>query len=538
MSHQTGLPLKAIISTLSPIFADPSIRKIGQNIKYDVLVLAAHGIEVQGIAFDTMVANYVLRPDGQHNMDALAAEHLKYRTISYDDLTQPDGKDRKELRDIPVEKVAQYSCEDADITFRLYETLRRKLEHEQLIKLCEDLEFPLIAVLADMEFTGIALDVRFLAELSTELERELRKLTSSIRSMADEEFNINSTQQLSRILFDKLKLSVVRKTKTGFSTDVGVLETLRHEHPIIEKLLEYRQLQKLKSTYVDALPFLINPKTGRLHTSFNQTVALTGRLSSSDPNLQNIPIRTEIGRSIRKALTTSSPDRLILSADYSQIELRIMAHISGDEGLREAFQHGEDIHATTAAKVFGVAQKEITKEMRRKAKEVNYGIMYGIGPFGLATRLDISQAEAKEIIAKYFERFPRVNQYIFDTLASARKDGYVSTLLGRRRYLPDLNSKNFNVRSNAERQAINMPIQGTAADMIKLAMVSIHGRLRDEGIGATMLLQVHDELVFEVAKSEERRAKRLIVEGMKNALPLSVPVEVDVGVGKNWLEAD
>jgi len=535
--NQPGFPLDAIRSSLSPIFADPSIRKIGQNIKYDLLVLRRHGMELNGVTFDTMVASYVLRPDGQHNMDAMAAEHLLYKTISYEELTRPDGKERKELRDVEIEKIAQYSCEDADVTFRLYETLREKLERQQLARLCDDLEFPLISVLAEMELAGVALDVGFLGDLSKELERVLQNLTSSIRSTAGEDFNINSTQQLSKILFEKLKLSVVRKTKTGFSTDVGVLETLRHEHPIIEQLLEYRQLQKLKSTYVDALPSLINPDTGRLHTSFNQTVALTGRLSSSDPNLQNIPIRTEIGRSIRKAFIPGGPERVILSADYSQIELRVMAHISGDDGLREAFLNHEDIHATTAAKVFGVEQNEVTREMRRKAKEVNFGIMYGIGPFGLATRLDISQTEAKEIITKYFDRFPLVNQYIFDTLAAARKDGYVSTLLGRRRYLPDLNSKNFNVRSNAERQAINMPIQGTAADMIKLAMVHIHSRLRDERIGATMLLQVHDELVFEIAESEERKAESVIVEEMKNALPLSVPVEVEAGVGKNWLEA-
>ncbi|HMD14682.1 MAG TPA: DNA polymerase, partial [Bacteroidota bacterium] len=398
-------------------------------------------------------------------MDAMAMEHLSYRPISFDDLTGT-GKDRKDIREIEIEKVAEYSAEDADITYQLYESLSSKLVQVNLGKLCEEIEFPLIAVLARMEQTGVALDVRYLADLSKEMERTLDNLTSTICSMAGEKFNINSTQQLSKILFEKLKLSVVRKTKTGFSTDVGVLEALRHEHPIIEQMLEYRQIQKLKSTYVDALPALINPKTGRVHTSFNQTIAATGRLSSSNPNLQNIPIRTEMGRGIRKAFIAGRKNSRILSADYSQIELRIMAHVSTDEGLQEAFHNNEDIHATTAAKIFGVPLNDVTNDMRRKAKEVNFGIMYGIGPFGLATRLDIAQAEAKEIITKYFERFPKVHQYINDTIRKARADGYVSTLLGRRRYLPDIHSKNYNVRGNAERQAINMPIQGTAADMI------------------------------------------------------------------------
>jgi DNA polymerase-1 len=532
--YPTGLPLNLVISHTSPIFSNPSILKIGQNIDYDILVLDSHGVKVEGPKFDTMIANYVLRPDGQHNLDALAAEHLQYKMISYDELI---GKEKNDILEIPVEKIAEYSAQDADITFRLYEILKEKLKNERLHKLCEEIEFPLIDVLADMEFTGVRLDTAILADMSKEFERMLDGLVREIYDLAGEPFNVNSTQQLGKILFEKLKLRTVRKTKTGFSTDVGVLEELQHEHPIIDKLLDYRQLQKLKSTYIDALPALINPKTGRVHTSFNQTIAVTGRLSSSDPNLQNIPIRTDVGRSIRKAFIAGEKGWLIMSADYSQIELRIMAHVSGDEGLREAFLNGEDIHATTAAKVFGVNLNEVTKDMRRKAKEVNFGIMYGIGPYGLATRLDISQLEAKEIITTYFARFPKVNQYIFDTIAKAKHDGYVSTLLGRRRYLPDINSRNQNVRGNAERQAINMPIQGSAADMIKIAMVRIHSRLRDEGMRAKMLLQVHDELVFEVAESEERRAKKMIREEMKSALPLSVPIEVEIGVGKNWYEA-
>ena len=531
-----GFSLNAIKKNLSAIFSDSTVKKIGQNIKYDALVLNSLGIHINGIMFDTMVANYILRPDGQHNLDAMAKEHLNYKMISFDDLTGT-GKDRKDIRDIPVEKVAEYSNQDTDITYRLYELLHTKLESQHLASLCEEVEFPLIAVLSEMELNGVKLDINFLGDLSKELEQLLDKLIGDIYGMTDEKFNINSTQQLSNILFEKLKLSVGRKTKTGFSTDVGVLETLRHEHPIIEKLLEYRQLQKLKTTYVDALPMLINPRTGKVHTSFNQTITSTGRLSSSNPNFQNIPIRTEMGSQIRRAFIPSGKNMLIVSADYSQIELRIMAHISGDEGLRSAFKNGEDIHSTTAAKVFGVKSDEVTKDMRRKAKEVNFGIMYGIGAFGLAARLDISQIEAKGIITKYFERFPKVNQYIFDTIAKTKRDGYVSTLLGRRRYLPDINSRNQNIRSNAERQAINMPIQGTAADMIKLAMIKIHDKLKDDKINAKMLLQVHDELVFEFTKHEEQQTLRIITHEMKNALPLSVPVEVDIGTGLNWLEA-
>ncbi len=531
-----GLPSTIVLNSISPVFINPAIKKIGQNIKYDILVLASHGIKVEGIYFDTMVANYILRPDGQHNLDALAREHLNYKMISFAELVGT-GKDKKNIRDIPTEKVGKYSCQDADITFRIFLELKNKLESEHLHKLCEEVEFPLISVLADMESFGIKLDDIFLRQFSKELQKILYRLTEDIHEQAGEKFNINSTQQLSKILFEKLKLPGGRKTKTGFSTDVGVLETLRSKHPIIEKLLEYRQIQKLKTTYVDALPSLTNPKTGRVHTSFNQTITATGRLSSSDPNLQNIPIRTELGSQMRKAFIPSSDDMLILSADYSQIELRIMAHISGDEGLKQAFMNGEDIHATTASKVFGVKLNEVTKEMRRKAKEVNFGIMYGIGPYGLATRLEISQAEAKEIITKYFERFPKVNQYIFDTIAKARHDGYVSTLLGRRRYLPDINSRNQTVRSNAERQAINMPIQGTAADMIKIAMIRINSKIRNTKLKARMLLQVHDELLFEIDKNQELKSKSLIVEVMKNALPLTVPIVVEVGLGKNWLEA-
>jgi DNA polymerase-1 len=531
-----GLEALDVVEQLMPILQDPAIRKVGHNIKYDMLVLSQYRIWTDGIWFDTMIANYILRADSRHNLDSLAKEYLQYKTVSYDDLTG-SGKDRKLLRDVSLEALSDYSCEDADVTFQLYETLAPRLKEQGMVELCEEVEFPLISVLAKMEKAGVAIDVGRLRDMSKELERELQNLTREIHKLAGEAFNINSTQQLGDVLFNKLKLPTVRKTKTGFSTDVGVLETLRNEHPIVEHLLNFRQLSKLKSTYVDALPSLINPRSGRVHTSFNQTIAATGRLSSSDPNLQNIPIRTDIGRLIREAFVPGDEGNLLMSADYSQIELRVMAHISGDEGLAEAFRNQEDVHASTAAKVFGVSLNDVTREMRRKAKEVNFGIMYGIGPYGLANRLEITQTEAKEIIARYFERFPKVKEYINDTIETARGNGYVETLLGRRRYLPDLNSHNMNLRQNAERQAINMPIQGTAADMIKLAMINIDGACTISRLETKMLLQVHDELVFELKKDEEAEVRRLVTRHMQESLKLSVPLQVEIGVGKNWLEA-
>ena len=531
-----GLDAEFITRTLKPILEDASIKKIGHNIKYDMLVLSRHGIWPKGIAFDTMIASYILRADGRHNLDSVAKEHLQYKMVSFTELTG-SGKEKKDIRDVPLPSLSDYSCEDADITFRLYESLRSKLDQQGMNDLCGKMEFPLISVLGNMERAGVAIDVAYLNGMSKDLERQLESLTREIHQEAGGPFNINSTQQLADVLFNKLNLRAVRKTKTGFSTDVGVLEELRHDHPIIERLLEYRQLSKLKSTYVDALPTIINPATGRVHTSFNQTIAATGRLSSSDPNLQNIPIRTEIGRSIRRAFIPGDQGHCILSADYSQIELRVMAHISGDEGLAEAFRNKEDIHSTTAAKVFGVSSGEVTRDMRRKAKEVNFGIMYGIGPFGLAGRLEISQAEAKEIIGRYFDRFPNVKQYINDTISTARSRGYVETMLGRRRYLPDLNSQNQNLRSNAERQAINMPIQGTAADMIKLAMIHIDNAITTRGLATKMIMQVHDELVFELARDEEKDVRTLVTMHMNDALKLNVPLEIEIGVGENWLEA-
>ena len=531
-----ALPLKAVLAKLGPVFASHEIRKAGQNVKYDMLVLMNHGFAVNGVGFDTMVASYILRADGQHNLDALAEEFLNYRMVSFEELVGK-GKQARHITEVPLESVALYSAEDADMTYRIRERQIPRLTEMSLMGLCEEIEFPLIGPLARMEFEGIGLDVPCLEEMSKDLERQIENIVSDIHRQAGEKFNINSTRQLGGILFNTLKLPTVRKTKTGFSTDVGVLETLRGMHPIIDNLLNYRQLTKLKSTYVDALPLLINPVTGRVHTSFNQTVAATGRLSSSDPNLQNIPIRTEIGRSIRKAFIPRSPGSVLMSADYSQIELRVMAHMSADESLIASFRNGEDIHASTASRVFGVPAAGVSPDMRRKAKEVNFGIIYGIGPFGLGNRLEITQSEAKEIIARYFERFPKVRQYINDTIAGARRDGYVSTLTGRRRYLPDINSRNMNIRGNAERQAINMPVQGTAADMIKIAMIRVDRSIREMKMKSRMLLQVHDELVFEVPRSEEKKMTRLVTDGMEGAMPLSVPVRVDVGTGRNWLEA-
>lgn len=531
-----GLDINLIVKELKPILESHHIRKIGHNIKYDMLVLSKYNLRVEGELYDTMIAHYILEPEEQHNLDSIAYKYLNYKTVSYTDLTGK-GKDQKNIKDIPIDKISEYSCEDSDITFRLYEVLLKKLEEHGLSNLCKKVEFPLISVLYRMEKTGVAIDTTYLSSMSKDLEKQIDNLSHKIQQVAEKKFNLNSTQQLADILFNKLKLKTVRKTKTGYSTDTGVLETLRGEHPIIELILEYRQLNKLKSTYIDALPKLINSTTNRVHTSFNQTVTVTGRLSSSDPNLQNIPIRTDIGRQIRKAFIAGGKNSVILSADYSQIELRVMAHMSRDEGLIEAFKNGEDIHTTTAVKIFGVKPDEVTREMRRKSKEVNFGIMYGIGPYGLSSRLEIKQTEAKEIIDLYFKRFPKVQQYINDTISTARETGYVCTLLGRRRYFPDIRSHNQNIRQNAERQAINMPIQGTAADMIKVAMVNIDSEILKQKLSSSMILQVHDELVFEVKEDELQKVKEIVDFEMRSALQLCVPIEVEIGIGKNWLEA-
>ncbi len=531
-----GLPLDQVITALRPILEDPNKQIVGQNAKYDMLVMRNHGITMHPPSFDTMVAGYLLRADGQHSLDSLALETFRYRMVSFDDLTGT-GKNRIAITEVPVAQLADYAAEDADFTRRLRDAQEPRLKQEELLTLATTIEFPLIAVLASMEFEGVRLNVDHLAAMSRDIEKQVTALVATIHGHAGAPFNINSTQQLGEVLFQQLKLPAVKKTKTGYSTDVSVLEGLQGQHPIIDALLEYRQLTKLKSTYVDALPALLHPRTGRLHTSFNQAVAATGRLSSSDPNLQNIPVRTDLGREIRRAFIPREDGWSILAADYSQIELRVMAHISGDPGLREAFINDEDIHATTAARVFGVAAKDVSRDMRRKAKEVNFGIMYGIGPFGLANRIGITQTEAKEIIARYFDRFPGVKQYIQDTLEQARTRGFVQTLHGRRRYLPEITSKNQNIRGNAERQAINMPIQGTAADMIKIAMVNLHAALVAGGHATRLLLQVHDELICEVPARETAVMKTMVPDVMAKAMPLAVPVKVDAGIGPNWLEA-
>ncbi|MDZ7263232.1 MAG: DNA polymerase I [candidate division KSB1 bacterium] len=532
-----GLALPKVLSGLKPILENPAIAKCGQNVKYDLLVLARAGVEVSGVDFDTMVASYVINPSlRQHNLDALALEYLNYQKIPTKELIG-SGKNQINMADVPLAKISRYACEDADFTQRLRHVLEPKLVEYDLKKLFDDVEMPLIAVLMDMERTGVSLDVPYLNEMSKELEQRLNELIQNIYKIAGEHFNINSPKQLADVLFKKLKLPIIRKTKTGPSTDVSVLEVLARQHPLPLELLEYRQLAKLKSTYVDALPRLIHPQTGRVHTSYNQTVAATGRLSSSDPNLQNIPIRTEIGSRIRKAFVPRDASHVLLDADYSQIELRIMAHLSQDPTLIRAFQEGKDIHRETAALVFKVPPEEVTDDMRRRAKEVNFGIMYGMGAYGLASRLEIPQEEAEMFITSYFASYPRIQDFMMATQEFARQHGYVTTLLNRRRYLPDIHSDNRRVREFAERNAINTPIQGTAADLIKVAMINIFRRLRERKLASKMIMQVHDELVFEVPQGEVEHVKELVRTEMENAIELSVPIRVDIGVGDNWLAA-
>ncbi|MDZ7377418.1 MAG: DNA polymerase I, partial [candidate division KSB1 bacterium] len=532
-----GMPLQSVLSQLAPIFQDEAIKKSGQNVKYDLLVLSRAGIEVRGVDFDTMIASYVVNPSlRQHNLDALALTYFNYQKIPTKDLIGA-GKKQITMAEVPIEEVSRYACEDADYTQRLRLVLEPMLIKYDLKKLFDEVEMPLVHVLMEMERAGVSLDVPLLEKMSRELSQRLDELIENIYQLAGQRFNINSTKQLADILFKKLGLPVKKKTKTGPSTDVDVLEELAKEHQLPRELLEYRQLSKLKSTYVDALPRLINPETGRVHTSYNQTVAATGRLSSSDPNLQNIPIRTEIGRKIREAFIPADDRHVILDADYSQIELRIMAHLSQDPMLIKAFQEGKDIHRETAALVFKVAPEEVTEEMRRRAKEVNFGIMYGMGAYGLASRLEIPQEEAEMFIINYFASYPKIQEFMMQTQEFARKNGYVTTLLNRRRYLPDIHSDNRRVREFAERNAINTPIQGTAADLIKVAMINIYRRMKAERLGAKMIMQVHDELVFEVPIDEVDQMKSLVREEMEGAIELSVPIKVDIGVGKNWLEA-
>lgn len=529
------LSTESILSLLSPLWSG-EVRFVGQNLKFDLLVLRSHGIVCDAVDFDTMIAAYLLNPEGEHGMDALSLAQLGYAPVSIDTLIGK-GKQQRSMAEVPLEDIAAYAAEDADVTWRLFDVLRPRVEGSGQEALLREIEFPLISVLADMEATGIRIDGDALREAGEEMGREIQALATRIHHQAGGEFNIGSPRQLGAVLFDTLGLPSGKKTQTGYSTDISVLEGLRGMHPIVDDILEYRQLTKLKSTYIDTLPTLINPRTGRVHTSFNQAVAATGRLSSTDPNLQNIPIRTERGREIRRAFVPGSADHVLLSADYSQIELRLAAELTGDEGLLQAFAEGEDIHTSTAIRLFGVTREQVTPEMRRRAKTVNFGILYGISAFGLAQRLGISNTEGKDLIDLYFSKYSRINQWISSTLISARERGFVETMKGRRRYLPDINSKNRNIRLFAERMAINAPIQGSAADLIKIAMIRIHQALRRDGFRAHMILQVHDELVFDVPRDEVESLRPLIVHHMRTAMNLAVPIEVEVGVGESWFEA-
>jgi DNA polymerase-1 len=537
LSADSGETL-SLKKVFGPLLEDSQRPKCGQNAKYDMLVMSRYGVNVRGVVFDTMIASYLLNPTSrQHNLDALAMEAFNYKKIPTSELIGT-GKNQITMREAPVEKVARYACEDADFTLRLRNHFLPKLRDVGLSELFEKVEMPLVEVLAEVESVGVALDVPFLRKMSMQLETMLGTLMTDIYELAGEEFNLNSPQQLGKILFEKLKLPRSRRTKTGsYSTDAEVLEELAKRHELPQKLLEYRELAKLKSTYVDALPQLINLFTNRLHTSYNQAITATGRLSSSEPNLQNIPIRTEFGRQIRRAFIPGEKGWKLLDADYSQIELRIVAHLSKDAGLIEAFRNDEDIHTSTAARVFSVDPKEMTPDIRRRAKEINFGIIYGMGAYGLSQRLGITPEEAQNFITNYFVQYPGVNNFIMGVIADAHKKGYVTTLLNRRRYLPDINSDNRRVREFAERTAINTPIQGTAADLIKIAMINIHRRLRKENRQARMILQVHDELVFEAPEDELADLEKLVREEMSQAIRLDVPIKVDVGIGGNWLEA-
>ena len=520
------------------VFENEAIEKTGHNIKYDLMVLANYGVELKGRLFDTIIAHYLLQPELRHSMDYLAEILLKYKTIHIDELIGAKGKNQGSMRDVPLEKISIYAAEDADITLRLREVLEPQIEGMGLRELFYDVEMPLVRVLAEMERTGVLIDDFALAQSSGVMTAEMQRIERNIREISGANINLSSPKQVGELLFDVLKISdKARKTSKGqYVTDEETLEALRSKHPVVGEILEYRGVKKLLSTYIDALPKLINARTGRVHTSFNQTVTATGRLSSSNPNLQNIPIRDEQGKEIRKAFIASE-GRVFMSADYSQVELRLMAHLSQDKNMLAAFNADHDIHAATAANIYKVPIEEVTSDMRRKAKTANFGIIYGISIFGLSERLGVSRAEAKELIDGYFMSFPGVKDYIDTTIENARRDGYVETLLHRRRYLPDINSRNAKVRGYAERNAVNAPIQGTAADIIKIAMVKIADRLKREGLKTEMLLQVHDELNFNVPLDEVDRVKALVREEMEGAFSLSVPLRVDIGVGANWLEA-
>jgi len=532
---------KKIAQEFKGVFEDEKIEKIGQNIKYDMSILKQYDVSVRGTLFDTMVAHFLIQPDQKHSMDVMSEAYLGYSPVKIDTLIgkKERGKEQGSMRDVPLEQIAEYAAEDSDVTLQLHSKLAPQLKKVGAQKLFDEVEMPLVHVLTDMEAEGINVDINALHELSKVLEKDIAVTEKEIQKLAGSEFNVSSPKQVGEVLFEKMKIvEKPVKTKTGqYSTAEDVLSKIEHKHPIIQKILDYRELVKLKSTYVDTLPEMVNPRTGRIHTSYNQVVAVTGRLSSDNPNLQNIPIRTERGREIRKAFIPRDDKYTLLSADYSQIELRIIAEISGDKGMIDAFKSGEDIHSTTAAKVYGVALKDVTSDMRRNAKMVNFGIIYGISAFGLADRLNISRTEAKGIIENYFMQYPQVKEYMDESIESARSKGYVETVMGRRRYLRDINSANQTVRGFAERNAINAPIQGSAADMIKIAMINIHEAFKKKKFQSKMLLQVHDELVFDVFIPELEEVKALVLDKMKTALPLKVPVDVSAGTGRNWLEA-
>lgn len=528
-----------LIEQLRPFFESETIEKIGQNLKYDIKVLAKYNVSVKGKLFDTMLAHYLINPDMRHNMDVLAETYLNYTPVSITELIGKKGKNQLSMREVPIEKQTEYAVEDADITLQLKQHFQEELGAANTQKLFDDIEVPLLRVLADMELEGINLNEEFLEKLSSELDTEIKQLEDNIYKEAGEQFNIASPKQLGDILFGKLKLvDKPKKTKTGqFSTAEDVLSYLAKDHKIIADVLEFRGLSKLKSTYVDALPNQVEKATQRVHTDYMQTVAATGRLSSNNPNLQNIPIRTERGREVRKAFVPRDENHVLLAADYSQIELRIIAALSEEETMIKAFQDGEDIHASTAAKVFNVAIKDVTREQRSNAKTVNFGIIYGVSAFGLSNQTDLSRSESKELIDTYYKTYPKLRNYMSKQVDFARDNGYVETIMGRRRYLKDINSRNAVVRGAAERNAVNAPIQGSAADIIKLAMINIHKKLAAGNYTSKMLLQVHDELVFDAYKPELDKLKALIKTEMENAYKMSVPLDVEIGVGENWLEA-
>ena len=529
------LEFKAVREKLKPILEDKSIKKCGHNIKYDLIVMSNEGIALDGVDFDTMIASYLLNPSSRgHGLDALTMEYFGHKNLTYKEMT---GTGSKEIGfdEVEVDRATEYAAEDSDMTWRLKGKLQPQLK-DSTLKLYKEIELPLLEVLAEIELNGVYVDRKHLKELSSKIDKQLLHLEKDIYVLADEEFNINSPKQLSVILFEKLKLPVVKKTKTGYSTDVSVLEQLAVEHKLPEQVLSYRQLAKLKSTYVDALPGEIFKNTGRVHTSFNQTVAATGRLSSSNPNLQNIPIRSDMGKEIRKAFTAEG-DNMLLSADYSQIELRILAHLSKDKALKNAFDKGEDVHARTAADIFGSSLDQVDENSRRMAKAVNFGIIYGLSAFGLSRQLKISRKDAQDFIGQYFSLYSNVKDFMDNTIAEARECGYTLTMFNRRRYLPDLKSDNRQVRESAERVAINSPIQGSAADLIKVAMIRLSRNLKKMKLNSKMILQVHDELVFECPVREKKEIESLVRKEMEEACTLSVPLVVDIGWGKNWNEA-